>query len=123
MTDPSLTRRLAQLRRLLADKAEAGPGSLRAQLARAGRRLPRFVRRDGRFLAEAEAMARDPRLARLIDPRELRRAHARVARHLRGLDLAAARRRRRLDRLALVGFYVFVALGLVLAVALWRGLV
>lgn len=123
MAQPPLDESLTELRALMAEKAEARGGSLRAQLARAGRGLPRAVRREGRFLAQAETMAQNPRTARLVDPRAAARAHDRVARHLRGLDPLGARRRRRLDLLALAGFYVLVTFGAVVAVLVWRGLV
>jgi hypothetical protein len=101
-----LRARLRDLRLLMVERAEARGPTLAAQLRR--RRLPRALRGDARFLAQAEALAAHPRTARLVDPRAAARAHDRLARHLRGLDPRAARRRRRLDTAALIAFYVLV---------------
>lgn len=111
--------RLSDLRALMAERAEARGPTLAAQFRR--RRLPRSLRADARTLAEAEAVAAHPRMARLVDPRAAARAHDRLARHLRGLDPRAARRRRRLDTVSLVAFYVLVTALALLAWLAWRG--
>ena len=121
MTD--LSTRFVKLRTLLAEKLGVGPGDLSRQIRRAGRRLPRKVRREAEFLARAEAMSRHPRLSRLLDPREVARAENRVARHLGGIDPARQRRDRRQNRLAAVGFYLLVTFALVVTVLWWRGYV
>ncbi|TNC52026.1 hypothetical protein FHG66_04300 [Rubellimicrobium rubrum] len=121
MTD--LPARLAALRSLLAEKLGVGPGDLSRQIRRAGRRLPRRLRRDAAVLARAEPLTRHPRLSRLIDPAEVHRAEARLARHLSTIDPVRQRRDRRQDRLAAVGFYILVTFALVVTVLWWRGYV
>ncbi len=121
MTD--WTRRLTDLRALLAEKLGTRGPSLAAQVRRAGRRLPRRLRREAEVLARAERMSTHPRFARLIDPREVRRAEGRLSRHLRGIDPALVRRNRRKNAAAALGLYVLVTLGLVVTVLWWRGYV
>ena len=121
MTD--LPARLAALRTLMAERLGVGPGNLSRQIRRAGRRLPRRLRKDAAVLARAEPLTRHPRLSRLIDPVEVARAEARLARHLRAIDPARQRRDRRQDRLAAIGFYILVTFALVVTVLWWRGYV
>jgi hypothetical protein len=115
--------RLSDLRALLADKLGVMGADLGHQVRRAGRRLPRRVRREAEFLVRAEEMARHPRLARLIDPREVARAQGRVARHLEGINPALLRRNRRKDRVAAFALYVLVTSALVVTLLWWRGYV
>ncbi len=114
--------RLCNLRVLLADKLDARGANLGSQLRWARRRLPRQVRREAEYLAQAEQIARHPKFARLIDPRAVSRAHGRLARHLDGVDLATIRRNRRKDRAATLALYVLVTFALVVAMLWWRGL-
>ncbi len=114
---------LFTLRRLLAEKLGTRGGDLGSQLRRVGRRLPRRVRREAEYLVRAETMARHPRLARLVDPRAVDRAHGRIARHLEGIDPVAIRRNRRKDSVAAFALYVLVTFALVVTLLWWRGLV
>lgn len=115
--------RLSDLRALLTERLGVAGRDLRDQVRRAGRRLPRAARRDAEFLARAETMARHPRFARLIDPREVKRAERRLSHRLRAIDPAAERRNRRLNLLAAAGFYLLVTFALVVALLVWRGIV
>ncbi|WP_210527152.1 hypothetical protein [Rubellimicrobium arenae] len=114
---------LASLRTLLHDQLGVRGRTLGQQVRRAGRRLPRALRTDALFLARAEEMARHPRLARLVDPRQVAKAEGRVASHLRSLDPVQARRHRRLDWLATAGFYILSTAALIVAVLWWRGFI
>jgi hypothetical protein len=104
--------RLTGVRALLADKLGATGDDFGRQVRRAGRRLPRRVRREAEFLVRAEEMARHPKFARLIDPRAVARAEGRLSRHLR-----------RKDGVALVALYVLVTFALVVTLLWWRGIV
>ena len=115
--------RLAELRAQLAEKLGARGPTLRAQLRRAGRRLPRRARREAEFLVRAEEMARHPRLARLVDPRDVARAQGRIGRHLQGIDPALRRRNQRWNAAAALGLYVLATFALVVTVLWWRGYV
>lgn len=117
------TDRLASLRGALADKLGARGHDLSGQLRRAGRRLPRRLRREAQLLVRAEEMGRHPKFARLVDPRMVARAEGRLSRHLEGIDSAAIRRGRAKDRVALLALYVLATSVLVVALLWWRGLV
>jgi hypothetical protein len=120
---PDWSDRLSDIHALLGEKLGVAGPNLRDQVRRAGRRLPRRARRDAELLVRAETMARHPRFARLVDPREVSRAERRLSHRLRAIDPRAQRRAQRLDRLAAVGLYVLVTFGLVVTLLWWRGLV
>jgi hypothetical protein len=77
---------------------------LEAKLARAGRSLPRWVRRDGAVLAEAARLSASPKLAKRVDPARVAKAHASVSRYLADQD---PRERRKDKVLALLAVNVF----------------
>ena len=79
--------------------------------------------REAEFLARAETMARHPRLARLVDPREVSRAEGRVSRHLAGIDPALLRRNRIKDGAAALALYLLATFALVVLLLWWRGIV
>ncbi len=120
---PDWSDRFLKLRLLLAEKLGARGADFGSQLQRAGRRLPRRVRREAEYLARVEQMARHPKFARLVDPRSVTRSQRRVARHLEGIDLAAIRRERRKDQVAALAFYVLVTFALAVMLLWWRGIV
>lgn len=74
---------------------------------RAGRKLPRHLRSDAERLIEAEAMAANPKLARLVDEKLIARAEKRLHQFLDRQNPAAERRGEILDVIAKIAF-VFV---------------
>jgi hypothetical protein len=103
----------AEVSALIGAKLGVGGDGLEARIARAGRRLPARIRARATEIAEAAAMAQDPRLAHKIDPDRLRRAYREVTAHLGRIDPA----RRRTG--ALLSVLASIALGLILMFALW----
>ena len=79
-------------------------------LRRAGRLLPRGVRRDGAELERARAMFGHPRLERQIDFNALRAASRRIEAHLDGVDVADLRRGRILSLLGVLAFNLLVVM-------------
>ena len=73
-------------------------------LARAGRRLPARVRREGRVFAQAAFMARNPKMARRLEGATVQTAYDRVMEHLAGIDVAERRKDRWLGLAASVAF-------------------
>lgn len=115
--------RLASLRLLLSEKLGTKGADLRSHVRRAGRRLPRRLRREAEFLIRAEQMARHPRFARLIDTREVARAQGRLSRHLGAIDPALIRRNRMKNAAAGFGLIVLATFALVVTLLWWRGYV
>ena len=120
---PPWSDRLASVRLLLSEKLGTRGGDLRSHVRTAGRRLPRRLRREAEFLTRAETMARHPRFARLVDPRQVARAEGRLSRHLQGIDPALIRRNRAKNTAAGLGLIVLATFALVVTALWWRGYV
>lgn len=105
MLDPKdIEVRKTALTELLGKQLDVGGKSLERKVARAGRLLPRWARRDAALWCEAGQHASHPRLARRLDEAALAKAEARLTRYLNDLDPAE---RRMTARLRLVGAVVF----------------
>jgi hypothetical protein len=110
------------IRSLFAEKLKANGKTLEQQVAKARRQLPRNVARQAKYLAEAERLIKNPRLARMINIDAVARAHDVVAAHLRSIDPARRRKERLLNFAALVALYVLVAAAVVIGFSWWQGL-
>lgn len=89
--------------------------SLGQALRRAGRRLPRHVRKQGAFILQAQALAGNPKLARQIDPRAVESAYADITAHLEAIDVADERKGRLLNLAGIIAANILlVAAGFVL---------
>ncbi len=92
-------------------------------LRRSGRRLPARVRKHGAALAEAEFLARNPKMARRLDGDRVQAAFDEVITHLRGIDRGEERKGQ------LLGLAGTIAANLLLVVVAfifflwWRGYV
>ena len=110
------------LRRLMARQLGLRKGRLSRRLAKAGRRLPTGVRKDIALVAEAEEMARNPRLALRLDTTTIDPAFDRAAAHLRAIDVADRRKGLFLSILGGVAFNILAVIVLLIVVLRWRGL-
>lgn len=110
------------LRRLMAKQLGLRHGPLSRRLAKAGRRLPTGVRKDISLVAEAEEMARNPRLALRLDTSTIDPAFDRAAAHLRAIDVADRRKGLFLSILGSVAFNILAVIVLLIVMLRWRGL-
>ena len=88
---------------------------------KAGRKLPRHLKRDASVLIEAEALAAHPKLGRLVNERQVRKAEKRLARFLDKQNPAAERRGEILDMIAKIAFVFVTVVLAVFFLLLWRG--
>ncbi len=123
MTTETVAASIAEIQGLLRTRLRVGGRTFARQIDKAGRRLPRAIARDARFLAQAETLVQNPKLARMVDPQRIADARARVTDHLRGIDPAVERTDRILRLLALISLQVFVVAGCLVAWLVWRGIV
>jgi hypothetical protein len=101
MIDPKpVTDKTAELAKLLQDRLGIRGKTFEAKLRRAGRLLPRFARRAGAEVAQADAMMTHPRLAALVDADRFNRAATVLADHLKDVDPKERRKTRILQMLA-----------------------
>ncbi len=97
--------------------------SLAAQIRKAGRLLPRRVRSDATYLAQAVVLSENPKLQRMVDMAGAKQAHRRVMGFLEGVDPGARRRTAALNMAASIAFALLVTGALLLFVLVQRGFV
>ncbi|WP_227267537.1 hypothetical protein [Roseobacter weihaiensis] len=114
----------AQLLRAMIEKQMGvSAPSLEQAVRRAGRRLPRRLRKQAALWVEAETWAAHPKLARRIDGPPLEQAYQDLATHLQQLDPAEERKTRRLNTLAGIVLNLLLFGGLVSVLLRWRELI
>lgn len=124
MTDSTdLDGRVAHLEEMMAEKLGQKRGGLLQRSRRAGRMLPRRLRRDAEAIGQAQAMAAHPKLRRRIDAAAVSGADERLRAHLKEIDPADRRKGVWLGILAGFGFNMLVLGSIILAVLLWRDLI
>jgi hypothetical protein len=111
----------ADLGRLMEERLGIRGRSLAQQTRRAGRLLPRRIRRDLSLIDRWQDMRRHPKLHHMVDEAALRAAADRVAAHLRDIDPAERRKDRLLGLAGVVSFNLIVVVALLLVVLGWRG--
>lgn len=112
-----------ELAEKLGEKLGAKRGDFRARMARAGRRLPRAVRRDAKVIDAALKLSAHPKLRRRINLAETQAAHQRIAAHLDGIDRKAQRMDFLLGVLGSLAFNMLLFAGLAVVVLRWRGVI
>ena len=123
MPENGVDRVAARLSAAIERRMGLGGRDLSAQLARAGRRLPGWVRRDLSEIARAQEIAGHPKLSRQLDLAGLEAAERRVMRYLRGYDRADRRRGAVLGLLGGLAFNLLALAALMIALLAWQGLI
>lgn len=122
-SSPDIFQINAELAHLMGQKLGVSGRALGKATRRAGRALPRWVRRDLAFLRDQEALAAHPKLRMQIDTDEVSKAARRVTRHLDAIDPAERAKDRWLGIAGVVAFNFLLLAGLVIAVLAWRGVI
>lgn len=102
----------AQISTLMAERLRIKGRSLDAQIHKSGRRLPRRIKRDAAFVAQANTLIANPKLARMVDVAAVRRAGDNVIAHLQTIDprkIAIDRILRTLAKFSAVLIITFIA--------------
>ncbi len=97
--------------------------TLGARVNKAGRMLPRGLRRDLAYMSEAVELARNPRLARLVDLPRIDRTHRYALRWLADVDPGARARDLVWESAWRIGLVVILVGAGLLGVLAWRGFV
>lgn len=116
-----ISAKTSEVRQQLRAKLGVRSSSLDQGLRRAGRRLPRDVRRQGDVLLKAQKLAENPRLARQLRPVEVNAAYKRVTEHLRGIDVSDRRKGWWLSLAGSIATNLLLVSGAFLTWAWWRG--
>jgi hypothetical protein len=122
--DPNgIDEKINDIRHLLVERLRVKGRSLSVQLRKAGRRLPRAVTREARYLAEVQSLAANPKLARRIDIAKVAAAHNRIREHLLAIDPKEARKDRILGLLGVLSFNLIVIFVLGVTLLWYRGII
>lgn len=113
----------ARIGALLQERMGVKGRDLQRQLRVAGRRLPRRVRTDALSVARAAEVARNPKLARMVDEASVARAARNVIAHLETIDPREAMKDRVLWALGKVSAFGIAVFVVMVYVAWKRGLV
>ena len=114
---------VTDVREGLATRLRVRGKTLAVQLHKAGRRLPRHVRRDLSYLVEAQKLSTHPKLAARVDVRRATLARRNILAHLETVDLAAERWTMVLGVVASIAFAILVTGIILLIVLVQRGFV
>ncbi|MBC7154528.1 MAG: hypothetical protein H5U19_07955 [Rhodobacteraceae bacterium] len=106
---------------LMEERLKVRGAGLPEKLRRGGRLLPRKVRVQAQYLAEACRQAEHPHLRVRVDMARVAGAYDATVRHLTGINRWQRRRVAALDFLASAAFNLLVLAALVIAVLIWRG--
>jgi len=112
----------AHISALLKDRLGVRGRDLESRLRRAGRLLPRDVRRDAQTLIDAVRLQANPKLARMVDEASVQRAFDNSETYLQSVDVSKRRTDRVIGVLATIAFHILVVGAIFLAVAVWREL-
>jgi len=108
MLDKRIDSQISEIRTLLRDNLSIRGKDLPTQLRKAGRLLPRRVRKDAKTLVEARGIIQNPKLARMVDQDKLNTAHRSVVDYLGTIDPSERRKDRILGFLGVIAFNVLL---------------
>lgn len=94
---------------------------LATKLRYTGRMMPKRIKQDARFLAEATRLATNPKLSRMINLDQVEAAHQTCMEFLETVDVADRRKGVVLGILGSLAMVFLVVTVLVLTVLVWRG--
>ena len=106
MSGDILSNHVDEVRGLLQQRLHIKGRSLSHQVGKLGRRVPKRVRRDAEFLVRAETMTQHPKLAQMVDAKQLERSKTNLVTHLKSIDPKEVAKDKLLWVLAKVSFFV-----------------
>ena len=112
-----------EIRALLDQKLGVRGRTFEAQVRRARRYLPRGLRRELVYFAQAHALADNPKLQRMINRPRLEAAYRKSVYFLERADIGQTRKATVMGVAASIGFGLLVTAILVLVVVVQRGLI
>lgn len=111
----------AEVADLMKERLGVRGNDLGAKLRHTGRMMPKRIKRDAAYLAEACTMAENPKLSRMIDHDRINAAHLACMTFLQEVDVADRRKGVVLGILASLVLVLIVVTVMVLSVLVWRG--
>lgn len=111
----------AEVAELMKERLGVRGNDLATKLRHTGRMMPKRVKRDATYLAEACVLAENPKLSRMIDHERINAAHQACMVFLQEVDVADRRKGVVLGVLGSLALGLIVVTVLVLSVLVWRG--
>lgn len=108
---------------LLVEKLRVRGTSLDVQSRKLGRLVPKRIKQDITYLAHAQQITQNPKLAKMVNEARIQKAHRLVKEHLRDIDPADRRKGALLNALGLIVFNLLLIVIAVIAILRWRGLI
>jgi hypothetical protein len=121
MTGDPANKYADEVRRLIEQRLKIKGPTLEKALARAGRLLPQWAHREGRYLARASQMMDHPKLRTMVDQSKFERAHKALISHLKTIDPVERRKTRILGVLGVISFNLILVVAALLIFLMWRG--
>ncbi|MFN3662845.1 hypothetical protein [Yoonia sp.] len=112
-----------EIRALLEQRLGVRARTFEAQVRKARRYLPRALRRELIYFAQAQALADNPKLQRMINRPRLEAAHRKAAYFLKRVDITQRHRIGALGIAASIAFGLLVTAIVALVVVVQRGLI
>ncbi len=97
--------------------------TLDAKLRKAGRLLPRDIRRHGDRIVQAVSLQGSPKLSRMVDEKDTVVAYDAFEKYLSGIDAWERRKGNALGFLTTNAFNLLVVAALLITVLRWRGFI
>ncbi|MEN8832894.1 hypothetical protein [Pacificibacter sp.] len=122
--DHNFAHKTDRLATLLADRlgVHAGQG-FEQKLRKAGRRLPRWARKDGAAIVGAMSLETHPKMSMRVDQKPVNRSIRNLTSYLEGIDPNKRRVERLLDILAMIALVLIVTVGGFVTYMVWQGLI
>ncbi len=118
-----LQMQMARLAQMMEERLDVRGADLAAKVRRAGRLLPRHVRREAAVLLAALPMLEHPHLSRQVEAERLARSVRIIEDYLKGVDPWDRRLGIWVGWGAGLAFSLFLTVGLVVWFLWWRGLI
>jgi len=110
-----------EVRTLIEERLRIKAQTLEKALARAGRLLPKWAQREGRYLAHAGQFMGHPKLRLMIDAAKVEIAHKKLVEHLKTIDPSERRTTRVLGVLGVISFNLILVIAALIGYLMWRG--
>ncbi len=123
MSGNTLQSQVNEIRSLMETRLRVRGKTLEAQVRKAGRLLPRGLRRDATYLAQAATVMKHPKLVRMVDETTAAHAHGRLLHFLMAVDPKDRAKGRILNWLGSIAFIAIVIFIAVIFVLVQRGIV
>jgi len=121
MTSSDVEKYTDEVRSLIEKHLRIRGATLDKALSRAGRLLPKWAHREGRYLSDAAGLMGHPKLRLMVDEAKITQAHARLVEHLENIDPNERRKTQVLGTLGVVSFNLIVVAVALISFLMWRG--